>query len=67
MTETSTNRLIRGGTVVDGTGASAYRADLRIRDGRIVEIAPDLEAAEGEIVVNATGCHVTPGLSLIHI
>ena len=66
MTETSTNRLIRGGTVVDGTGASAYRADLRIRDGRIAEIAPDLEAAEGEIVVDATRCHLTPGFIESH-
>ncbi len=66
MTATSTNRLIRGGTVVDGTGAPAYRADVRIHDGRIAEIAPDLEAAEGEIVVDATGCHVTPGFIESH-
>ena len=33
--------LIRGGDVIDGTGAAAVRADVRLRDGRIVEIGPD--------------------------
>jgi len=51
--------LIRGGTVVDGTGAPARRADVGIRDGRIVmigEVAED--AAE---VVDADGLVVAPG------
>jgi len=30
--------VIRGGNVVDGTGASARQADIGIRDGRIVAI-----------------------------
>ena len=34
--------LVRGGTVVDGTGAPARPADVRVRDGVIVEVGADL-------------------------
>ena len=34
--------LIRGGDVVDGTGAPARRADVRVRGDAIVEVGPDL-------------------------
>lgn len=53
--------LIKGGTVVDGTGAPARRADLRVKKDRIAEIGDNLEAVEGERVVDASGCVVTPG------
>ena len=52
--------LVKGGTVIDGTGAPGFAADVRVRDGRIVEVGPDLEPA-GETVVDATGAVVTPG------
>ncbi len=57
--------IIRGGTIVDGTGRSRYVADIGVRDGRIAEIKPDLtgEAAE---VIDATGQVVTPGFVDIH-
>jgi N-acyl-D-amino-acid deacylase len=61
-----TDLLIQGGTVVDGTCAPAYRADVRVRDGRIVEIAEGLSTAEGERVFDASGCYVTPGLIESH-
>ena len=44
--------LVRGGTVVDGTGAPARDADVRIRDGVITEIGAGL-APDGETVVDA--------------
>jgi N-acyl-D-aspartate/D-glutamate deacylase len=57
--------LIRGGTVVDGTGADERRADVRVRDGVITEVAPDLEL-DGELVVDASGAYVTPGIIDTH-
>ena len=58
---------IVGGLVVDGTGAEPYRADVGVKDGQIVEVAPaagiDTEAAE---TIDATGRIVTPGFVDIH-
>jgi len=58
--------LIQNGTVVDGTGAPAVRADLRVRNGRIAEIGPGLLPAPGERTVDATDCYVTPGFIEAH-
>jgi len=58
--------LITGGTVVDGTGAPRVRADLRIQGDTIVEIAPGLEPAPGERVIDATGLVVAPGFIDMH-
>jgi len=58
--------LIRGGTVVDGTGAPAFAADVRVRDGVIAEIGNNLQAGADTRVVDASGCYVTPGLIESH-
>ena len=54
--------VIVGGTVVDGTGADRFTADLGIRDGRVVEIARDggLSGQGGE-EIDAAGLIVSPG------
>ena len=57
--------LIKGGLVVDGTGAAPRIADVAVRDGRIVEVAPNLSGPAKE-TVDATGCWVTPGFVDIH-
>ena len=61
----SADILIKGGAVIDGTGAAAYKADVRVKGGVIAEIGPDLKA-DGARVVDATGCHVTPGFIESH-
>lgn len=57
--------LVRGGTIVDGTGGPAHRGDVRVRDGLIAEVGPDLRPA-GEPTVDASGALVTPGFIDIH-
>src|SRR5262245_35926896 len=52
--------LIRGGSLIDGSGAAPTRGDLAIRDGRIAAIGADLGDAAGK-VIDATGLAVTPG------
>lgn len=52
--------VIRGGRVVDGTGAPSYRADLAVLNGRIAAIGrPDTTKARR--VIDATGLVVAPG------
>ncbi|HZQ59130.1 MAG TPA: amidohydrolase family protein [Acidimicrobiales bacterium] len=57
--------LVRGGTLVDGTGAPPRRADVRVRGGRIVEIGDGLRP-DGEVLVDAGGAYVAPGFIESH-
>ena len=56
--------LIRGGTVVDGTGAPRRRADVAIAGGRIAAIGEALGTAARTL--DASGCVVAPGFVDIH-
>jgi N-acyl-D-aspartate/D-glutamate deacylase len=53
------DEVIRGGTLIDGSGAAARLADVGIRDGRIVAVGTIEESAEHE--TDATGLMVAPG------
>ena len=57
--------LVRGGDVVDGTGAPARRADVGIRGGRI-EAVGDLGAVTAAETLDATGQVVAPGFIDAH-
>jgi N-acyl-D-amino-acid deacylase len=57
--------LIRGGTVVDGTGARGRRADVAIKDGRIAAIGT-IGRASAKEVVDASGLIVAPGFIDVH-
>ncbi len=55
---------ITGGTVIDGTGQPRFRADVGVRDGRIVEVGACAGSARAQI--DAEGALVTPGFTDIH-
>ena len=56
--------VVRGGRVVDGTGAPARAADVAIDGGTVVEVGRVASAARRE--VDADGALVTPGFVDIH-
>ncbi len=56
--------VVRNGTVMDGTGAAPYEADVAIAGGKIVEIGK--VAARGAEEIDAKGKLVTPGFVDIH-
>ena len=56
--------VIRGGTVVDGTGEPAYTADVAVEDGRIVGVGKLTGSARR--TMDADGLLVTPGFVDIH-
>lgn len=58
--------LIKNGTVVDGTGKPPFKADIRVRDGRITALEVGLERQDRERVIDATDCYVTPGFIELH-
>ena len=56
--------LIRGGTVLDGTGGERA-ADVAVKDGRILSIG-NSEAMQARETLDAAGLYVTPGFIDIH-
>jgi N-acyl-D-aspartate/D-glutamate deacylase len=57
--------IIRNGTVVDGTGAKPFEADVAIAGGKIVAVERRI-AARGAEEIDAKGQMVAPGLVDIH-
>jgi N-acyl-D-amino-acid deacylase len=52
--------LIRGGTVIDGSGRPGEAGDVVVRDGRITAIGRSLTAGAGR-TIDAEGLAVAPG------
>jgi N-acyl-D-aspartate/D-glutamate deacylase len=57
--------ILRGGTVVDGTGRPGYRADVGVRGSHIARIG-DLSRDSGATVIDVSGLVVAPGFINIH-
>jgi N-acyl-D-amino-acid deacylase len=59
--------LITGGTVVDGSGAAGFRADVAIQGDRIVRVSrTQLPAASARRAIDARGRIVAPGFIDLH-
>jgi N-acyl-D-amino-acid deacylase len=58
-----TDLVVRGGSIVDGTGRAPYVADVRVVGGVIVEIGMGLN---GATEIDAGGCVVAPGFIDLH-
>ena len=56
--------VVRGGTIVDGSGAARFSGDVGIKDGRVVAIGVVDESASE--VIDATGKSLMPGLVMLH-
>lgn len=52
--------IIRGGTIIDGTGSPRYKADVAIKDGVITAIG-DLSDDAAKNILDASGLIVAPG------
>ena len=57
--------VIRGGTIVDGTGIPRYKADLAVKGGRIAKISGRISSG-GAKEIDASGCILTPGAIDLH-
>lgn len=59
--------IIKNGLLVDTVKEAVYAADMKIADGKIVEVAENIEAEENEEVIDASGKYVAPGLIDGHV
>ena len=57
--------VITGGTVVDQQGSR--RADVAVEHGLVTEVAASIGAADGDTVLDASGCIVSPGFVDLHV
>ncbi|MEX0684560.1 MAG: amidohydrolase family protein [Balneolales bacterium] len=65
--EISYTYLIKGGTVIDGTGSKGFKADILIKDDHIKFIGKvDTGEIEIDRIIDATGKVVTPGFIDTH-
>jgi N-acyl-D-amino-acid deacylase len=58
--------LLRGGRVIDGTGAPARLADVAVRDGAVTDVGPGIDTLLGAVVVDVTDLVVAPGFIDLH-
>ena len=62
----SYNILIKGGHVIDPKNNIDDVMDVAIKDGKIAQVAKNIDIKQAAQIVNAKGLYVTPGLIDIH-
>ena len=63
---TQSGLLIQNATVIDGSGAPAFKADIRVVGERIITIGEALAPTEAEQLIDASGLVVAPGFIDMH-
>lgn len=58
--------IIKGGSIIDGTGSSAFLSDIAIHGDRITDIAPQIPAHSAGFILDAQGLLVCPGFIDAH-
>lgn len=59
--------LLRNGHLVDPSQAIDGVTDIRIENGVVSEVGPDLPEQDGEEIFDLSGCYVMPGLIDTHV
>lgn len=59
--------LLRNGHLVDPSQAIDGVTDIRIENGVVSEVGPDLPEQDGEEIIDLSGCYVMPGLIDTHV
>ena len=59
--------VIKGGHIIDPKNQIDELMDLAIKDGRVVQVAKNIDASQARQVVNAKGMYITPGLIDLHV
>jgi len=54
--------VIKDGTILPVTADSIPKGSILIRDGKFVEVGPDVHTPEGATIIDATGMYVMPGI-----
>lgn len=65
--QTNTIIIIKGGHVIDAKNNIDEVMDIAVSDGKILQVAKNIDDSKGAQVINAKGLYVTPGLIDAHV
>ena len=57
--------IIRSGHILDGTGSPAWKGDIAVDEGKIVEVKDSIDM-HADYELNADGKYICPGFIDIH-
>ena len=58
--------LIRGGTVIDGTGNVGFKGDVAVKEDKLKILTGDTSSVPAAKTIDASGCIVAPGFIDVH-